>query len=215
MREKTIRWCLYLTLSWSFPLYAVSSDYMDTDSFGLVETQEEELLFLSKDPQLAAKEPVIEPAVPSSTRPGLAELSIPELTNQPPAADIHQINSNLNTPADYLADHNPINPGGGSEFTYQPTPQYEEIASLRQMAQTREGWNKLKSVGYAQAAHALLRRESRRRSQHHARPSLLDGATWRCGWDRIIGVHNDNHNSPNCLEAIQNADPNFNINNYR
>ncbi len=44
--------------------------------------------------------------------------------------------------------------------------------------------------------------ERRQRNKDAYNPNLFHGSTWRCAWDRITGVHNKNHDSQNCIDAV-------------
>ena len=44
--------------------------------------------------------------------------------------------------------------------------------------------------------------ERRHRNKDAYNPNLFHGSTWRCAWDRITGVHNKNHDSQNCIDAV-------------
>ena len=112
-----------------------------------------------------------------------------------------------------------------SSFNYKNSPQYEDIAfTLFNRAPgggiSAKDWNGLKRKGMAQAAIALTKGETRRRTDQDRQselrinnggktdynPNLFHWSTWKCAVDRMPwGNHKpeDGQNSPNCVEAIR------------
>ena len=93
-----------------------------------------------------------------------------------------------------------------SNFNYKPQTQYEDIAGLRQYAQTKQGYAHLKRIVITKGLQGMAQKKRRPGFVENYTPNLFHGSTWKCSLDRLTGKHGgDAGDSPNCIEAVENS----------